>query len=164
MDRVIEESGVSRKGVQEWLTALRASGLMLTAYDTPSRVPRTRDLTPWAANRGPRPVDYSKLLTDLGRRVAAQLPAVVELTVGRAQADEADMGVLAALLRQAREYAAAGAPDPGRRTSDLRQVVDDAPRACARLEASGAIVADWECRGRRIRLDPEVARAWGVGC
>jgi hypothetical protein len=50
------------------------------------------------------------------------------------------------------------------RTSELRQLVDDAPRACARLAASGAITAEWEARGRRIRLDPEVARAWGVGC
>jgi hypothetical protein len=50
------------------------------------------------------------------------------------------------------------------RTSELRQLVDDAPRACARLAASGAVVADWQARGWLVRLDAEVARTWGVGC
>jgi hypothetical protein len=109
-------------------------------------------------------VDYSRLLTDAGRAVVAQLPAVVAPVVGRAREDEADMGVLAVLLRRERQAAGAGVAVEGMRTSELRQLVDDAPRACARLAASGAITAEWEARGRRIRLDPEVARAWGVGC
>jgi hypothetical protein len=109
-------------------------------------------------------VDYSRLLTDAGRAVVAQLPAVVAPVVGRAREDEADMGVLAVLLRRERQAAGVGAEVQGMRTSELRQLVDDAPRACARLAASGAITAEWEARGRRIRLDPEVARAWGVGC
>jgi hypothetical protein len=162
MERVMEEAGVTRKTVQDWLAALRGAGLMLTAHEAPDRAPRTRDLRPWASLRGPRPVDYSRLLTDAGRAVVAQLPAVVAPVVGRAREDEADMGVLAVLLRRERQAVAAGLPAEGMRTSELRQLVDDAPRACGRLAASGAIVADWDCRGRRIRLAPEVARAWGV--
>jgi hypothetical protein len=164
MERVMEEAGVTRKTVQDWLAALRGAGLMLTAHEAPDRAPRTRDLRPWASLRGPRPVDYSRLLTDAGRAVVAQLPAVVAPVVGRAREDEADMGVLAVLLRRERQAAGAGVAVEGMRTSELRQLVDDAPRACARLAASGAITAEWEARGRRIRLDPEVARAWGVGC
>jgi hypothetical protein len=164
MERVMEEAGVTRKTVQDWLAALRGAGLMLTAHEAPDRAPRTRDPRPWASLRGPRPVDYSRLVTDAGRAVVAQLPAVVAPVVGRAREDEADMGVLAVLLRRERQAAAVGLPAQGMRTSELRQLVDDAPRACARLEASGAIVAEWEARGRRIRLAAEVARAWGVGC
>ena len=164
LETVMEEAGVTRKGVQEWLAALRGAGLMLTAHDLPSRVARRPDPTPYASARGPRPVDYSRLVTPAGRAVVAQLPAVVAPVVGRAREDEADMGVLAVLLRRERQAAGVGAEVQGMRTSELRQMVDDAPRACGRLAASGAIVAEWEARGRRIRLDPEVARAWGVGC
>jgi hypothetical protein len=164
MDDIMQEAGVTRKTVQDWLAALRGAGLMLTAHDAPDRQPRTRDTRPWASLRGPRPVDYSRLVTPAGRAVVAQLPAVVAPVVGRAPEDEADMGVLAVLLRRERQAAAVGLPAEGMRTSELRQLVDDAGRACGRLAASGAIVADWEARGRRIRLAPEVARAWGVGC
>ena len=164
MDDIMQEAGVTRKGVQDWLAALRGAGLMLTAHDLPSRVARRPDPTPYASARGPRPVDYSRLVTPAGRAVVAQLPAVVAPVVGRAREDEADMGVLAVLLRRERQAAGVGAEVQGMRTSELRQMVDDAPRACGRLAASGAIVAEWEARGRRIRLHPEVARAWGVGC
>lgn len=164
MDRVMEEASVTRKTVQDWLAAVRGAGLMLTAHESPDRAVRSRDLRPWAANRGPRPVDYSRLVTDAGRAVVAQLPAVVEAVSGRAQADEADMGVLAVLLRRERQHVATKVKPEGMRTTELRQLVEDAGRACGRLEAAGAIVVDWECRGRRIRLAPEVARAWGVGC
>jgi hypothetical protein len=164
MDLLREEAGVTRKTVQDWLAAVRGAGLMLTAHESPDRAVRSRDLRPWASLRGPRPVDYSRLLTDAGRAVVAQLPAVVEAVSGRAREDEADIGVLAVLLRRARQATGAGRPVEGLRTSELRQVVEDAGRACGRLEAAGAIVVDWECRGRRIRLAPEVARAWGVGC
>jgi hypothetical protein len=164
MDDIMQEAGVVRKTVQDWLAALRGAGLMLTAHDAPDRAPRTRDTRRWASLRGPRPVDYSRLLTDAGRAVVAQLPAVVAPVVGRAREDEADMGVLAVLLRRERQAAAVGLRAEGMRTSELRAMVDDAGRACARLEASGAIVAEWDCRGRRIRLAAEVARAWGVGC
>jgi hypothetical protein len=164
LETVMEEAGVTRKGVQEWLAALRGAGLMLTAHDLPSRVARRPDPTPYASARGPRPVDYSRLVTPAGRAVVAQLPAVVAPVVGRAREDEADMGVLAVLLRRERQAAAVGLRAEGMRTSELRAMVDDAGRACARLAASGAITAEWEARGRRIRLDPEVARAWGVGC
>jgi hypothetical protein len=164
MERVMEEAGVTRKTVQDWLAALRGAGLMLTAHEAPDRAPRTRDLRPWASLRGPRPVDYSRLLTDAGRAVVAQLPAVLQPVVGRAREDEADMGVIAVLLRRERQAAGVGLRAEGMRTSELRAMVDDAGRACARLAASGAITAEWEARGRRIRLDPEVARAWGVGC
>ena len=162
LETVMEEAGVVRKTVQDWLAALRGAGLMLTAHDLPSRVARRPDPTPYASARGPRPVDYSRLVTPAGRAVVAQLPAVVAPVVGRAREDEADMGVLAVLLRRERQAAGVGVAVEGMRTSELRQLVDDAPRACGRLAASGAIVADWDCRGRRIRLDPEVARAWGV--
>lgn len=164
MDVLQAEAGVTRKTVQDWLAAVRGAGLMLTAHEAPDRAVRSRDLRPWASLRGPRPVDYSRLVTDAGRAVVAQLPAVVEAVSGRAREDEADMGVLAVLLRRTRQRVACGLPVEGMRTTELRQLVEDAGRACARLEASGAIVADWECRGRRIWLAPEVARAWGVGC
>lgn len=164
MERLMQEAGVTRKTVQDWLAAVRGAGLMLTAHESPDRAVRSRDLRPWAGNRGPRPVDYSRLLTDSGRAVVAQLPAVVAPVVGRAREDEADMGVLAVLLRRARQHVACGLQVEGMRTTELRQLVEDAGRACGRLEVSGAIVVDWECRGRRIRLAPEVARAWGVGC
>lgn len=164
MDVIQNEAGVTRKTVQDWLAAVRGVGLMLTAHESPDRAIRSRDLRPWASLRGPRPVDYSRLLTDSGRAVVAQLPAVVEAVSGRAQADEADMGVLAVLLRRERQHVATKVKPEGMRTTELRQLVEDAGRACGRLEASGAIVVDWECRGRRIRLAPEVARAWGVGC
>lgn len=166
LEAIMEEAKVTRKGVQEWLTALRAAGLMRTAHDTPARVARKPDPTPYASARGPRPVDYSRLLTDKGRAVVAQLPAVVEVVTGRATADDVDMSVLSALLRHARERAAVGTPDDGMRLSALREVpgCDHAPRACARLERSGAIVKDWENRGWRVWLAPEVARAWGVPC
>jgi hypothetical protein len=160
----MEEAGVVRKTVQDWLAALRGAGLMLTAHDLPSRVPRKPDPTPYASARGPRPVDYSRLVTTAGRAVVAQLPAVLQPVVGRAREDEADMGVIAVLLRRERQAAGVGAEVQGMRTSELRQLVDDAPRACSRLAASGAVVADWQARGWLVRLDPEVARAWGVGC
>lgn len=163
MDRVMEEASVTRKTVQDWLAALRGAGLMLTAHDAPARIARAQDLRPWAANRGPRPVDYSRLVTDAGRAVVAQLPRVVGVVSGRARADDADMEVLAVLLRRARQHVATKVKPEGMRTTELRQLVDDAGRACSRLEASGAIIVDWECRGRRIWLHPEVARAWGVG-
>jgi hypothetical protein len=164
MERVMEEAGVVRKTVQDWLAALRGAGLMLTAHDAPDRQPRTRDTRRWASLRGPRPVDYSRLLTDAGRAVVAQLPAVVAPVVGRAREDEADMGVLAVLLRRERQAAAVGLRAEGMRTSELRAMVDDAGRACSRLAASGAVVADWQARGWLVRLDAEVARTWGVGC
>jgi hypothetical protein len=164
LETVMEEAGVTRKGVQEWLAALRGAGLMLTAHDLPSRVARRPDPTPYASARGPRPVDYSRLVTPAGRAVVAQLPAVVAPVVGRAREDEADMGVLAVLLRRERQAAAVGLRAEGMRTSELRAMVDDAGRACARLAASGAVVADWQARGWLVRLDAEVARAWGVGC
>ncbi len=164
MERIQTEAGVTRKTVQDWLAAVRGAGLMLTAHEAPARVPRTRDLTPWAANRGPRPVDYSRLLTDAGRAVVAQLPAVVEVVSGRAREDEADMGVLAVLLRRERQRVACGLRVEGMRTTELRQLVDDAGRACSRLEASGAIVVEWEARGWRVWLEPELARAWGAAC
>jgi len=164
MDVIMAEAGVVRKTVQDWLAALRGAGLMLTAHDAPDRQPRTRDTRRWASLRGPRPVDYSRLVTPAGRAVVAQLPAVVAPVVGRAREDEADMGVLAVLLRRERQAAAVGAEVQGMRTSELRQLVDDAGRACSRLAASGAVVADWQARGWLVRLDAEVARTWGVGC
>ena len=164
MDDIMQEAGVTRKTVQDWLAALRGAGLMLTAHDAPDRQPRTRDTRRWASLRGPRPVDYSRLVTPAGRAVVAQLPAVVAPVVGRAREDEADMGVLAVLLRRERQAAGVGAEVQGMRTSELRQLVDDAGRACSRLAASGAVVADWQARGWLVRLDAEVARTWGVGC
>ena len=164
MEVIQTEASVTRKTVQDWLAALRGAGLMLTAHDAPARVARAQDLRPWASLRGPRPVDYSRLVTDAGRAVVAQLPRVVEVVSGRARTDDADMEVLAVLLRRQRQRVACGLQVEGMRTTELRQLVDDAGRACSRLEASGAITVEWEARGWRVWLDREVARAWGVGC
>ena len=169
MEVIREECGASRKAVQDWLAWLREAKLMLTAYDLPARAPRPvrrTDWTPYSTVKGPRPADYSKLVTAEGRRVAAQLPRHLTADIGRGYTDDSDMAVLDALLAKARQRVRARLPVGWVRMPDLRAVpgCDGAPRACARLLASGAIEWDWSMRTHEVRLAPEVAQAWGVPC